>query len=292
MEQIRQEVEAEIFLLHRASGRMTQPLENTAVAILEHRYTKEFSTLFERFGAKVYACPMLEEKPVENRDELHAFVRHVISGSLDLMIFLTGVGSRFLIAEAESIGLKGDFLGALGKLTVVVRGPKPVAALRQFGVRVDVIPENPTTEGVIEALRTRDLQGRRVGVQLYGTPNPQLVSGLEGKGAKVTPVQVYAYGAAADSSAVSALISRILDGQIQVIAFTSAPQVRILFDFASQLGVAEPLEKALRSVVIASIGEVTSRALAERGLDSKIVPKQSKMGAMAQAVAEHFGNAG
>jgi uroporphyrinogen-III synthase len=269
---------------------MAQPLDNITVAILEHRFTKEFSTLFERFGAKVIACPLLEEKPVENRNELQEFVRHVVSGSLDIMIFLTGVGARFLISEAESLGVKDDFLNALGKLTVVVRGPKPVAALRQFGVRVDVIPDNPTTEGVIEALRTRDLHDRRVGVQLYGTPNPQLVSALQDKGAQVTPVQVYAYGAATDSSAVGGFINRIVGGQFQVIAFTSGPQVRMLFDFAGQLRVTEALEKALKGgIVIASIGEVTSRALAERGLAAKIVPAQSKMGALAQAVAAFYG---
>jgi uroporphyrinogen-III synthase len=268
---------------------MAQPLENITVAILEHRYTKEFSIMFERLGAKVHACPLLEEKPVENREELQQFVRLVVSGNLNVMIFLTGVGARFLISEAESLGVKDEFLKALGNLTIVVRGPKPVTALRQFGIRVDVIPDNPTTEGVIEALRTRDLQGRRVGVQLYGTPNPQLVSALEAKGANVTPVQVYAYGAAADSSSVSALISRILDGQIQVVAFTSAPQVRMLFDFAAQLNVTEALGKALDTTVIASIGEVTSRALQEKALTPKIVPGQSKMGAMAQAIAEYFG---
>src|SRR5262245_55899413 len=174
---------------------MTQPLENITVAVLEHRFTKEFSSLFERLGASVHACPLLEEKPVENRDELQKFMRRVVSGGLDAMVFLTGVGARFLVAEAESMGIKDEFLNALGKLTIVVRGPKPVAALRQFGLRPDVIPLNPTTEGVIEALRDRDLQGKNVGVQLYGTPNPQLVSALQTKGATVTPVQVYAYGA-------------------------------------------------------------------------------------------------
>jgi uroporphyrinogen-III synthase len=268
---------------------MAQALENITVAIFEHRFTKEFATLFERVGATVYACPMLEEKPVENRAELQHFVRRVVSENLDAMIFLTGVGARFLVAEADSMGLKDDFLRALGKLTIVVRGPKPVAALRQLGVHIDVIPENPTTEGVIEALRGCDLQGRRFGIQLYGTPNPQLVSALEERGATVTPVQVYAYGAASDSSAVSALINRILAGQIQVVAFTSAPQVRMLFDFATQFGLAGALDQALKNTVtIASIGEVTSRALAERQLVAAIVPAQSKMGALAQAVAEHF----
>src|SRR5262245_7689529 len=208
---------------------MTQPLQNTTVAILEHRFTKEFATLFERAGATVYACPLLEEKPVENRDELQSFVRRIVSGELDAMIFLTGVGARFLVTEAEAIGAKDQFVEALGRLIVIVRGPKPVAALRQLGVRVDVIPENPTTEGVIEALRNRDLHGKQVGIQLYGTPNPQLVSALEAKGATVTPVQVYAYGAASDSTAVNNLIGRVLDGQIQVMAFTSGPQVQMLF---------------------------------------------------------------
>jgi uroporphyrinogen-III synthase len=268
---------------------MAGPLENISVAILEHRFTKEFSTLFEKLGATVYACPLLEEKPVENREELQTFVRHVLDGQIDMMIFLTGVGARFLVAESESMGERDAFLQALGNMTIVVRGPKPVAALRQLGLRAHVTPENPTTEGVIEALRSQDLHGRRVGIQLYGTPNPQLVSALEAKGASVRPVQVYAYGAAADSGAVTTLIGRILDGNVRVIAFTSQPQVRMLFDFATQSNVADALRNALNTkVAVASIGEVTSRALQENGIVPRIVPAQSKMAALVQAVGEHF----
>ncbi|PYS49194.1 MAG: uroporphyrinogen III synthase HEM4 [Acidobacteria bacterium] len=272
---------------------MTQPLGNITVGITEHRYTKEFSALFERLGAQVDACPLLEEKPVDNHEELQHFVRLTVSGNLDIMIFLTGVGAKFLISEAESIGLKDPFLGALEKITVVVRGPKPVAALRQFGVRVDVVPEIPTTEGVIEALRTRDLRGLRVGVQLYGTPNPQLVSALESKGAGVVPVQVYTYGAAAGRGSVQTFITRIINREIQVVTFTSAPQVRMLFDIASELRLSTDLERALKNgVIIASIGEVTNRALAMRGLVPHVVPKQPKMGPMAQAVGEFFAKLG
>jgi uroporphyrinogen-III synthase len=268
---------------------MAQPLENVTVAILEHRFTKEFASLFERLGAAVHACPILEEKPVENRDELRSFVGRLVRGDFDVMVFLTGVGARFLIAEAESMGTKDEFLKALEKMTVVVRGPKPVTALRQLGVHIDVIPDNPTTEGVIAAVRSRDLNGRRIGVQLYGTPNPQLVSALQAKGATVFPVQVYAYGAAADLSAVGALIDRILNGHIKVVAFTSAPQVQMLFDFATHLGLAERLAMALKNdVTIASIGEVTSRALRGRGLEPAIVPAQSRMRALAEAVADYF----
>jgi len=267
---------------------MARPLENVTVAILEHRYTKEFAALFERFGATVLACPLLEEKPVENRQELQDFVRSVVAGNIDVMIFLTGVGARFLVAEAEASEMKDAFIKALDKLTIVVRGPKPVAALRQLSVHVDVTPQNPTTEGVIEALRGRDLQGRRVGVQLYGTPNPQLISALETNGASVTPVQVYAYGAAVETSAVSDLVAKVVNGDVRVVAFTSATQVTMLFDLASQLGTADALRDGLaKKALVASIGEVTTRALEEKGVTPQIVPSQSKMGALAQAVADY-----
>jgi uroporphyrinogen-III synthase len=141
---------------------------------------------------------------------------------------------------------------------------------------------------VIEALRGKDLTGRHVGIQLYGTPNPTLVSALESKGATVTPVHIYDYGTIADPSVVNTLVNKLLNGEIHVVAFTSGPQVRVLFDLAAQLGISESLERGLKEAVIASIGEVTNRALEEKRLAAKIVPTQSKMGSMAQAVAEYF----
>src|SRR5438132_1074988 len=115
------------------------------------------------------------------------------------------------------------------------------------------------------------------------------MSALEAKGADVKPVQVYAYGAAADSSGVNSLIRKRLHREEKVIGFTTATQVGTLCDFARQFGHSEALRTALRNnVVIASVGEVTSRALGEQGLVPKIVPKQPKMGTLAQAVADYF----
>jgi uroporphyrinogen-III synthase len=66
-------------------------------------------------------------------------------------------------------------------------------------------------------------------------------------------------------------------------------QVTMLFVAATQVGMAAGLQSALNEgLVLASIGEVTSRALAEKGLSPKIVPAQSKMGALAQAIADYF----
>src|SRR2546422_3383049 len=102
---------------------MPQPLDQVTIGILEHRFTKEFTTLLQRFGATVYACPILEERPVENREELEQFVRQVAAGDFDLIIFFLGVGARFLVSAAESARVKNECLQALAKMLIVVRGP-------------------------------------------------------------------------------------------------------------------------------------------------------------------------
>src|SRR5207244_10966373 len=111
---------------------MPQALDQVTIGILEHRFTKEFTTLLQRFGATVYACPILEERPVENREELEQFVRQVAAGNFDLMIFLTGVGTLILVSEAESDGIKKELFQSLDKMLIGVRGPETYVAWRQF----------------------------------------------------------------------------------------------------------------------------------------------------------------
>ncbi len=53
---------------------MSKAVENRTVAITEHRFEKELMSLIEPHGANVISCPLLEERPVENRSELRAFI--------------------------------------------------------------------------------------------------------------------------------------------------------------------------------------------------------------------------
>jgi len=265
------------------------PLRGLTIGIAEHRYGREFGALMERLGANLYLCPLIEERPVLNHAEVQGFVRAVVSGELGMMIFLTGVGARFLVEEAERMDLKASFLAALAKLKVVARGPKPVAFLHRVGIRVDMKPETPTSEGVVETLRQVDLRGTRVGVQLYGVPNPVLCDALRSLGADVVSVQVYHYGPASAPTEIRTFIGRILDGSLDVVAFTSAPQVRALFEAGEQCGLVEPLRGRLqRGVVVASIGSVTGRALEERGIVAQIVPQDPSLAAFSKAVAAFF----
>src|SRR5208283_430079 len=155
-------------------------------------------------------------------------------------------------------------------------GPKPERALRELGLRSDLRAEAPTTEGLIATLSAHDLRGRRVGVQLYpGNPNPRFTDFLRGAGAEPDPVLPYIYAAAAEDDRVAALIDRMAGGEVDVIAFTSSPQVQRLFEVAAATRREEALQTALRATAVAAVGPVVAGELARRGFDVAITPDHS-----------------
>lgn len=261
---------------------MTRPLENLRTVITEHRYTPQLTQLLERQGAQVFACPLVQETPIEDAEGARRFMNLCETTRINYIVFYTGVGVDFLF-RAEN---KPE---AVARSKILARGPKAVAALRRAGVRIDFVADFPTTEGIIETLSREDLAGKAVLVQLYGQENPELVEALEEQGARVTGISLYRYTEASDRSVIDQLIDRILDGGVDAITFTSAPQVRFLFEAAAARGIEKNLEQRLhKDIVIVSIGEVTGRALAAVGLRAQVMPVDPKMGRMVEALVNYI----
>jgi uroporphyrinogen-III synthase len=103
----------------------------------------------------------------------------------------------------------------------------------------------------------------------------------------VLEIPLYEWALPEDQGPLIRLIRDLLDGKIDVLAFTSSPQVKHLFAVAEQLGQGAELAGALRDrVVVAAIGPVCQAALAEQGIVSRIQPQKGTMGALVHAIAE------
>lgn len=249
-------------------------LSGRTVAVPETRELDVFAAMLERRGASVVRCPLVAIVDAADPQPILAWVRAFIGGACDDLILLTGEGLRRLLAciDTHEPGLRDDFIAALGRVRRITRGPKPAKALRELGLKPDIAAEQPTTLGVIDALRSLDLRGRRVTVQRYGTePNVALESFLDGIGAQVTTVAPYAYADAAADSAVLDLLQRMANGEIDVIAFTSSPQVDRLF----AVGEPELVKRALERTEVAAVGPVVGAALEKRNIAVKLMPQDS-----------------
>lgn len=251
------------------------------VAILESRLGRQLVDLVAQRGGIPFHAPALAELPDLDPGAIGELVRSLELRPARLAVFQTGVGTRALFAAIDSLGLTGSLLSLLKDMTVAVRGPKPSAALRARGVRIDRSAAEPfTTSEVLAAIEDLALQGARVIVQRHGSVNVELDRALEARGATVLEIPTYRWALPADTAPLGALIDALERDEMHAVVLTNAEQVRNLFAVAERQGRAAALRAALNRTLVASIGPVASAALREAGVKVGLESNPPKLGAL------------
>jgi uroporphyrinogen-III synthase len=253
-----------------------KPLAGRSVAIPETRELDLLAQMLEDKGARTVRCPMVTIQDAPDAAPIEAWLEELAGGRFSDLILLTGEGLRRLLGFAQRAGNRDRVVAALRGVRKITRGPKPARALREIGLTPDLAAELPTTDGVIAGLSKEPMTGRVVGVQLYGQdPNQKLVAFLEQNGATVRTVAPYVYAPASDEQRVLDLIVQLERGEVDLIAFTSAPQVERLWDVAGKYGVLASLTTGMAHTHVAAVGPVVSAKLREHGVAVQIAPDSS-----------------
>jgi uroporphyrinogen-III synthase len=264
------------------------------ILALESRRAEELSKLIASYGGEAIVAPAMREVPLASNQEARTFVRQLLAGNFDVLILLTGVGTRALTNVADSVCPREQFIAALKRIKLIPRGPKPVAVLRELGVTPTLTVPEPNTwrellqvlDGAAKPPQNLELRGMRVAVQEYGISNPELLAGLEQRGARVTRVPVYQWALPDDVSSLRAAIKQLADGAIDVVLFTTSVQVTHLFQVAAEMKEEERLRNGLAHAMIASIGPTTSEELSRHGVRPDFEPSHPKMGFLVKEAAE------
>ena len=261
-------------------------LNTLSILVPESRELDLFAGMLEAQGAKALRCPLVQIVELDDDREAQAWIGRMLARPFDDTILLTGDGLRKLLALS---GARQDgFVAALQQSRIVTRGPKPARALREIGLNRFLAAAAPTSQGVLETLTAEDLTGRRIGLQLYpGEGALFLVKALKERGALVDTVTPYRYATEAESATVAAMIQQLAAGAIQMIAFTSTPQLQRLFTVAEEYQLENELRHGLSRAAIAAIGPVMEEALAKHGLKATISPQSSfHLKPMVKAICE------
>jgi uroporphyrinogen-III synthase len=271
------------------SIRATAGFAGRTVLSFESRRSTEIATLIENCGGRARVAPATREVASPGGADVSRFVAALLQGKIDLIIFLTGVGTRALARAVEPFCSREDFLSALRRVPILARGPKPVAALKEMNVPIAWnVPEPNTWREILQTLDNNKvpLDGRLVAVQEYGVPSKDLVLGLQQRAAEVLPVHVYDWALPEDIAPLKNALQALLDGSVDVVLFTAAIQVHHLLQVAEEMGVKGSLVSALQKTIVASIGPVTSEALAEYGISVSLEPTHPKMGFLVKEASE------
>jgi uroporphyrinogen-III synthase len=262
-------------------------MKDKTVAILENRVGAQMADLIRKYGGTPFSAPALAEIPEIDPAHIAELINHWDHDPPDIFIFQTGVGARALFAATDGLRLTDKLLHLLDVAQVVVRGPKPTAALRSRNVRIDLSAAEPyTTVQVLAELDMATLLGKRVVVQRYGDTNRQLQEVIADQGGEVTEIVTYRWGLPEDCGPLIRLIDALERSEIDVVAFTSASQADNLFTVAENKGKRDVLLDGLRRTVVASIGPVCTATLNRLGVTVAIEPRPPKLGPFISAINE------
>lgn len=258
------------------------------VASFESRRGKEMAMIIEKFGGVPHVSPSMREVPLDDNQPAIDFANRVITGQIDIVIFMTGVGFNHLLAAIDRKVDKQQFLDALSDITTICRGPKPVAAMREVNLTPTIkVPEPNTWREILQTIDTEiHIANQTLVVQEYGVTNASLVAGLEARGAQVETLHVYDWDLPEDIGPLAANIQKMIDGKIDVSLFTSANQLNHVLKLAQKQGQMEAFSSALRGTVICSVGPTMSERLRDLGYPVDVEPEHPKMGPLVAAAAE------
>ena len=258
------------------------------VATFESRMAVEIARLIERHGGVPLVTPALREIPLDDNSAALKFGVQLTTERVDMLILLTGVGTTALFDLLKTRYPWSSIVVALKQTALVARGPKPVAALKVFGLQPTLtVPEPNTWVDLISTLdEYRPVKGLRVAVQEYGMSNPDLMEALKQRGADVFQVPIYRWALPKDLEPLRQSLSRIMAGKAPVLLITNAAQVDHVMEVLEKDGKVEPFRTALKKMVVASIGPTASERLRHHEWPIDLEPSHPKMGVLVKETGE------
>ncbi|MEO8966719.1 MAG: uroporphyrinogen-III synthase, partial [Solirubrobacteraceae bacterium] len=186
----------------------------------------------------------------------------------DLVCLTSPNGVRELFARLHAAGRDAR---VFHDVRVAAIGPGTAAALREYGLIADVVPEQFVAEGLVQSLA--DLPVTRALVARAAQARDVLPDALRERGAEVDVVALYETVADPLTAAEVAAV-----GRVDYVTFTSSSTVRFFFAAADALGPGTRL---------ASIGPVTTQTLREHGREPDVEAQRHDIdGLLAAIVAD------
>ncbi|WP_394822323.1 uroporphyrinogen-III synthase [Pendulispora albinea] len=275
-------------------------LRGLRIALLEARRNEELADLVRRHGGEPYSVPALRETPREPRDEVAAALDGLAAVRRPVTIFATGVGVEALFRIADDMGRRTSLEAILARSITVCRGPKPVAALKRFGMPVTVRAASPhTTRELLDAVEALDTVVAPEPCALeaalivhHGERSEALVTATRSKIPNVFELLLYAWELPEDTRPLVRLVDEIIAGEVGAVAFTTQVHARHLVAIAEELGKRDALVEALHGrVTVVAIGPTCAETLRSLGIPPHIVPESPKMGPMVLTLARYLDGA-
>jgi uroporphyrinogen III methyltransferase/synthase len=201
-------------------------------------------------------------------------------GSLGCYRWLVFTSVNGVDAFFQRLSAQGLDARALGQAKVCAIGPATAAALKNVGLRADLVPALYSTKAIAQAMAAQGLEEARVLLPRANIAPSDLVAALEKTGAQVD--QPLAYRTVIPQESRLKAREALGDGKIDIVTFTSSSTVRNLVDLLDgELSL-------LNNTLIACIGPVTTATATELGLGVCLEASKHTVEGLVESLKDFF----
>jgi uroporphyrinogen III methyltransferase/synthase len=257
-----------------------RPLFGRRIVVTRAReQASDFVARLSGLGAECVEFPTIEVIPPPSWKELDRAI-----GNLERyqwLVFTSVNGVRHFFDRLQDTGQDAR---SLKGIRIAAIGPKTGDAIREQGVRPDLVPEEYRAEAVVEAFKKQGVKGMRILLPRAAEAREVLPQQLQDMGAAVEVVE--AYRTVRPEGARDEVRAMLEKGAIHMVTFTSSSTVNNFMEMFE--GEREGLLKWMEEVAVACIGPVTAKTAQEKGLSVRVTPPEYTIEALTGAIVEYF----
>ncbi len=258
----------------------TRPLLGKRIVVTRAR--EQASALVRQLselGAECLEYPTIKIVPAHDIKPLDDAIANL--GTFDWIIFTSVNGVKYFF---ERLLAKGRDVRAFGQIRTAAIGPATADKMLQFGLKSDIIPKNYRAESVVEAFRSKKMDGQKILLPRAGDARPVLPVELRKLGADVHEVTAYLTEKVRDNTDL--LINQLEEKAIDLVTFTSSSTVK---NFKSLLPPDE-FTRLIDGVNIASIGPITTDTASELGFKVDVTAESYTIPGLCEALLKYYRN--
>ena len=264
-----------VSMRHKLRWFDNRPLFGKRVLVTRTRsQASALSELLSDRGAQAIEAPTIEVRPPDDYGALDDALRRL--ASYDWVVFTSANAVQAVFGRLGDLGLDAR---AFGTAEVAAIGSATAASLRGHGLSTDLRPDAFVSEALLEGLRSRGVDGKRVLLPRADIAPGTLAQGLSALGAVVEEVTAYR---TLSAEGCGERIREALSEGIDIATFTSSSTVRNL---VRAMG-GDP--KPLSGAIVACIGPVTVATARGLGLKVDIVAGEHTVDGLVDALEAYF----
>jgi uroporphyrinogen-III synthase len=256
----------------------------TTIAILRPTDRQEESEeLARKMGFDtVFASPI--DLKTNDTPEFVTFLQGLEYGDVDIVVLTSSTAVKSTFELAQKHGRSEELSRGLRQAQVIAIGSLTARAAEKEWIKVDILPEKFTSEGLVHLLAKKGVDGKQAVVLRSDQCSDVLVNGMESSGATVKEIAVYKLTKVKTGRPLLDMFYKGIRGEIDVFAFTSSMSAKSFIDEARKHYSDDEVDDMLDCAVIAAIGEPTKKTLEDMGVRVDIMPEKATFEDLLQAV--------